>query len=293
MSVAAQGSTEFVRRGPPLLSICPSARWRPLDLGETWRFRDLLLSLATRDLKLRYKQTALGIVWVLVQPLLAAGIFGIVFGMVAKLPTDDVPPFLFAYTGLLGFNLFNNTVVRASACLLGNQQLITKVFFPRLILPLSTVPSVLVDFAVAAGLMVVLMAGYHHSIHTSVGALLLLPVWVVLTLLMSLGIGLCASALTVQYRDVQYILPVALQMLQFASPIAYAITKVSSPTLKLFFMVNPLTGLIQAFDWSLLGAPVPPPSAWSVAYAAVVGGVLIVAGAFGFKRMERMFADVI
>src|SRR4051812_37354539 len=144
----------------PSLSTRPSSGWINLNLRETWQFRDLLLSLAGRDLKLRYKQTALGVIWVVLQPLMAAGIFSFVFGKVAKLPSNGVPYLLFAFAGLLGWNLFSNTLTKASACLVGNSQLISKVFFPRLVLPLSTVPSTLVDFGVAAGMMAILMVIY-------------------------------------------------------------------------------------------------------------------------------------
>src|SRR3954471_1424141 len=137
----------------PLLKIRPSRGWSALALAETWQFRDLLFSLAGRDLKLRYKQTALGVIWVVLQPLMAAGIFAFVFGKVAKLPSDGKPYFLFSYAGLLGWNLFSNTLTKTSTCLVGNSQLISKVFFPRLVLPLSTVPSTMVDFGVATVMM--------------------------------------------------------------------------------------------------------------------------------------------
>ncbi len=293
MSVAVNGSTEFVRRGEPKFTIRPSGRWRALHLAETWRFRDLLMSLAVRDLKLRYKQTAMGIAWVVLQPLLTAGIFSIVFGVVGKMDTDGMPPFLFSFTGLLGYNLFNNTITRSSTCLIGNSQLITKVFFPRLILPFSVVPAVLIDFAVAAGLMVLLMIGYHGKIHTTVPwvpSLLLVPVWLVILTVLAMGTGLCAAALTVRYRDIQYIVPFVLQVLLYATPIAYSVSKVS-PTIKAIYTLNPLTALIRGVDWSLLGTPAP--SIGGVAYGVVAAAALFVIGAFGFRRMEKQFADVI
>ena len=182
--------------GPkPHLRIRPTNGWSALALRETWQFRDLLFSLAGRDLKLRYKQTALGVIWVVLQPLMAAGVFSFVFGKVAKLPSDGKPYFLFSFAGLLGWNLFNNTVAKTSACLTGNSQLISKVFFPRLVLPLSTVPSTMVDFGVSAAMMAVLMIVYGVA---PSAALLLLPVWMILLLLLSLGIGLCVAALVGQ-----------------------------------------------------------------------------------------------
>ena len=271
----------------PYLTIRPSPGWAAINLGELWQFRDLLFSLAVRDLKLRYKQTALGVIWVILQPLMAAGIFSFVFGKVAKLPSDGVPYFAFSLAGLLGWNLFSNILTKTSGCLVGNSQLISKVFFPRLVLPLSTVPSVLVDFAVATTLMAVLLVTY--GINPGWG-LLLLPVWMALLAVLALGIGLVTSALTVSYRDVQYILPVFLQMLLYASPIAYAVSAVPDRWRGLYSL-NPLSAVMEAFRWSLLG--IGRPHWGSLAYAAAVAGTLLVWGAFSFKKMERKFADVI
>jgi lipopolysaccharide transport system permease protein len=274
-------------RPKPYLSIRPSRGWAAINIRELWQFRDLLFSLAGRDLKLRYKQTALGVIWVVLQPLMAAGVFSFVFGKVAKLPSDGLPYFLFSYAGLLGWNLFNNTLSKSSICLVGNSQLISKVFFPRLVLPLSTVPSALIDFAVAIVMMTALMAVYHVALTPAV---LLLPVWMAILLLLSLGIGLCTAALTVSYRDVQYILPVFLQILLYASPIAYSLSAVPA-NLRMFYLLNPLSGVLEAFRWSLVHTALPPMGAIAYAGAAAVGAFLV--GAFSFKRMERKFADVI
>jgi lipopolysaccharide transport system permease protein len=252
-----------------------------------WHYRDLLMALARRDVKLRYKQTALGVMWVVLQPLLAAGIFSFVFGVVAKLPTDGRPYLLFSYAGLLGWNLFSNTITRTSGCLVQNSQLVSKVFFPRLVLPLSTVPSVLLDLGVAVIMMAALMLIYRVPVGS---ALLLLPVWIALLLALAVGLGLWSSALTVSYRDVQYILPVVLQMLLYASPIAYAVSAVPA-RLRVVYYLNPLSGPLDAFRWSLLGTG--RPSVVSLAYAAAIALMLLLSGAFGFKKMERKFADVI
>jgi lipopolysaccharide transport system permease protein len=276
----------------PYLTIRPSSGWAAINIAEVWRFRDLLMSLAGRDLKLRYKQTALGVAWVVLQPLLAAGIFSFVFGKLASFPSHGVPYFLFSYVGLLGWNLFANTVTKTSTCLLGNSQLISKVFFPRLVLPLSAIPSVMVDFAVAAGMLVILMAFAHHA---PGWALLLLPLWMAILLLAALGVGLCTAALSVSYRDVQYILPVAIQALLYASPIAYALTdalaKLPLRWERALYLANPLAAPLEAFRWSILA--VTPPPAWPLAYAAAAAVVVFVVGAYSFKRMERQFADVI
>ena len=271
----------------PYLLIEPPRGWAALNVRELWQFRDLLTTLAARDVKLRYRQTALGAVWVILQPLLAAGIFAVVFGKVAKLPSDGVPYFLFAYAGLLGWNAFNNTLTKVSGCLIQNSSLVSKVFFPRLLLPLSTVFSTLVDFGVALAMMAVLMALY--GVAPGLG-LLLLPFWLLLTLLLAIGIGLYAAALMVSYRDVQYILPVVTQFLLYASPVAYALSTVPGK-LRLLFFLNPLSGLLEGFRWSLLGRGTL--DARSVGYSALVSLAAFVGGAFAFKRMERKFADVI
>jgi lipopolysaccharide transport system permease protein len=283
---------DFSPRPKPYLSIVPTSGWAAINLRELWQFRDLLMSLAGRDLKLRYKQTALGIIWVVLQPLMAAGIFSFVFGKLASFPSHGVPYFLFSYVGLLGWNLFANTVTKTSGCLVGNSQLISKVFFPRLVLPLSTVPSVMVDFAVAAAMLVILMAVCHHAPGP---ALLLLPLWIAILLLFALGIGLCTAALTVSYRDVQYILPVAVQALLYASPIAYALTdalaKLTHPWQKMIYLANPLAAPLEAFRWSILN--ITPPPVLPLLYAAVASAIVFTIGAYSFKRMERKFSDVI
>ena len=281
---------ELVRHGagaPPLLTIRPSKGWVALDGRELWNFRDLLLTLSARDLKLRYKQTALGVIWVVLQPLMAAGVFSFVFGKVAKLPSDGLPYFLFSYAGLLGWNLFNNTITKAGASLTGNAQLISKVYFPRLILPLSAVPSVLVDFAAAAVMMSVAMVVYAVAPPVT---LLLLPLWSLLLILAALGLGLVVTSLSVSYRDVQYILPVFMQILLYASPIAYSVSAVPEH-LRWIYNLNPLSAPLEAFRASLLSTPMPNPG--SLAYAAVVSILLFAAGVYAFKRMEKKFADVI
>jgi lipopolysaccharide transport system permease protein len=274
-------------RPQPLLKIRPTRGWAALDLLSVWRFRNLLLALASRDVKLRYKQTALGVAWVLLQPLLAAGIFSFVFGKVAKLSSDGRSYFLFAYAGLLGWNLFSTTVTKSSVCLVGNSQLISKIFFPRLVLPLSTVPSALIDFTVALVMMFALMGLYHAPVSP---AILLLPVWMTLILMFSVGIGLWTAALTVSYRDVQYILPVLTQLWLYISPVAYSVSAVPQG-LRWAYKLNPLTPVLQGFRWCLLNTD--PPNSISVLYSAALSFTFLFVGAHVFKRMERKFADVI
>lgn len=299
-SAVASARTEHRESEPePHLIIRPSRGWQALDLRQVWQFRDLLATLAQRDVKLRYRQTALGAVWVILQPLIAAGIFSFVFGAVAGLPSGGVPYIVFSYAGLLCWNLFSSTLSKSSNVLVANTQLVSKVYFPRLVLPLSTVYSSLIDFGVAAAMMAVLMLIY--GVVPGWG-LLLLPLWMLLTLVLSVGCGLFLSALMVSYRDVQYIVPVAMNFLLYASPVAYSVAtalgrlsgKVSPEAVvwaNRAFLANPMAGLLEAFRWSLLGGAAP---IWgAVIYSAFCSVALFVAGAFAFKRMEKRFADVI
>ena len=274
-------------RAIPSLVMRPNRGWSRLDVREVWRFRELLWTLTARDLKLRYKQTALGIIWVVLQPLMAAGVFSFVFGVVAKLPGDGVPYFLLSYVGLLGWNLFSSTAAKGSGSLTGNAQLISKVYFPRLILPLSAVPSVLVDFAVASAMLIVMLAACGI---VPPPAVLMLPVWMGILLAQALGLGLMTAALAVSYRDVQYVLPVLLQILLYAGPAAYPASAVPERWRTIFYL-NPVSAPLEAFRASLLGTAFPNTAAlWSSAGVSVG---LLVGGLYLFKRMERKFADVI
>jgi lipopolysaccharide transport system permease protein len=276
----------------PHLVLRPSSGWQAINLLQIWQYRDLLMTLAMRDVKLRYRQTALGAIWVIIQPLLGAGILSFVFNRVANVPTGSIPPFVFAFAGMLGFTAFSSTLSKASSSLVGNSQLVSKVFFPRLVLPLSTILSTLVDFSVSLIMLFILMLIYRI---TPTPQLLLLPLWLALILFLSLGCGLIAGALTVSYRDVQYVLPVVVNLLTFASPIAYAASfaasKLPAGVQPFYFILNPLASLLEAFRWSLLGTG---EVRWSyVIYSTVFAVVLFLIGAFSFKKMERKFADVI
>lgn len=267
--------------------IRPRGRWAVVHVGELWAFRDLLASFAVRDLRLRYRQTALGAAWVVVQPLVGAAIFTFVFGKVAGLPSEGVPYLVLAYTGLVAWTLFSGILTKSSASLVGNASLVSKVYFPRLLLPLSVVASGLVDLAVALAVLAVMLAVY--GIVPGTG-LLLLPVWLLLVVLLSLGIGLIACSLMVRYRDVQYVLPVMTQFLLFGSPVAYALAAVPQH-LQVFVAANPLTGLLEGFRWSLLNTGELPLVA--VVWSAVFACVAFVLGSLAFASLEREFADVI
>jgi lipopolysaccharide transport system permease protein len=277
-------STSPVR---PRLVIQPTRGWAALNLADLWHFRDLLLTLAKRDVKLRYRQTALGVSWVIIQPLLAAGVFSFVFGKVAGMKSGGTPYIVFSYAGLLAWNLFSGILTRSSGCLVQNSQLISKVYFPRLVLPISTVFSALIDFAVALGLMAVLMAIYH--VHPGIG-LLLAPVCLLAFVLLALGVGLYFAALSTSYRDVQYVLPFLTQIVLYASPVAYMTDKVPA-RYQAIFLLNPLASLLEGFRWAVIADGTVH---WRYfAYSLVFSAIVFVWGVVAFKRMERRFADVI
>lgn len=298
MSKAIFGDIESVRSvaptdagppaDPPSIVIVPPSGWAPLELGEIWRFRDLLFALALRDIKLRYRQTLLGAAWVVLQPLMGAAIFAFVFGRVAKLPSGGgTSYFLFAYVGLTAWNLFSGTLTKAGGCLVGSTHLVSKVYFPRMVLPLSTLFGSVLDAVVSIGVLAAMMAFEHV---TPGWPLLLAPLWIALLSMLALGLGLITAALMVQYRDVQYILPVFVQMLLYGSPVAYAAGAVPAGWQQ-WVALNPLTGLLEAFRWSFIGTP--PPAAWVLGISLGACSACFLGGAFLFKRMERRFADVI
>jgi lipopolysaccharide transport system permease protein len=284
---------EVSSSGTSYLKIVPPGGLAAPDLIEVWRFRDLLVALASRDVKLRYKQTALGVAWVILQPLIAAAVFAFVFGRVAQLPTEGIPTLLFMYVGLLGWNLFSGALTRSSGCLIGNSTLISKIFFPRLVLPFSSVASVLLDFAVASLMLVVLMIVYRYP--PSI-AIISLPIWILMLMMMSMGIGLITAALTVSYRDVQYVLPIFVQILMYGSPVAFSLRtaiKHVPGKFQFLYLLNPLVGPLEALRFSLLGTAWSSQLAFSLLYSAAMSIVLLLIGAFSFKKMERKFADVI
>lgn len=271
----------------------PYLRIRPgrsgIDVREAWRFRDVLVTLGLRDITLRYRQTALGVLWVVLQPLLAAGIFSIVFGLLAGLSSDGLPYFLFAFAGTLAWSGFQTTFSKSSLCLVANAQLVSKVYFPRVLMPLSTLFSAAIDFAVGLLVLAALLAWYGIA---PPGQILLLPLWFTGLCLLAVGLGLFTSSLAVSYRDVAHVLPVLTQSLFFASPVAYGFSEIRqhSSAVQWFFTLNPLSGYLEAFRWSVFSTPIAWPSvAYSIAFTAVV----VVSGAIFFGRTERKFADVI
>jgi lipopolysaccharide transport system permease protein len=251
-----------------------------------------LWTLAARDLKVRYRQTALGGIWVVLQPLIAAGIFAFVFGAVAGLRSGPTPYFIFALAGQVAWMAFAATLTRVSTSLLLNTALVSKVYFPRLILPLYTLLSAMVDVAVGLVLLFLLMAMYRLPLASPA---FFFPLWLFLLTLMGLGSGLAAAALTVRYRDVHLVLPVLVQLLTYGSPVGWGLaemgTHIPAPFQAVYFFLNPAAPLVEALRWSLLGQGNPP---WRwIGYAAVMALGLLAAGTLIFRYQERAFADVI
>jgi lipopolysaccharide transport system permease protein len=271
-----------------MIRIRPPRAWETLDLSALWRFRDLLRALAVRDIKLRYRQTVLGVLWVVLQPLAGAGIFAFVFGRVARLTSGDVPYVLFTYTGILAWNLFNGIVLKAAGSLVSNAPLVAKVFFPRLLLPFSGVVSTLLDFAIALSVGALLCVSSGHQPGWS---LLAAPFWVALLVLLGTGVGLGCAALAVSYRDVVHVLPVALQFLLYGSPVGYSVSVIPPGLPRTAYKLNPLAALIEGFRDALVGHG--HVGMRSAIYAFVVSILVFLAGLVLFRRMERQFADVI
>jgi lipopolysaccharide transport system permease protein len=266
--------------------IRPSRGVAGIDFAELWRYRQLVIAFATRDVKLRYRQTALGVAWVVLQPLLGAVIFAM-FSKVAKIPTSGVPAIAFSFASLLGWTVFQSTLTKSGNCLLGNSQLVSRVYFPRMVLPVSVVPGVLLDLAVSVSVMAVIMVV--HGIAPTV-ALLTAPLFIVGMILLALACGMVFSALSVSFRDIQYIVPVMVQFLFWASPIVLP-ARLFEGNLRWVILANPITGYIEGLRWALLGTPAPEPAAIVFSVAISVFG--FAAGAIFFHRLERKFADVI
>ena len=270
----------------PLVVIKPTSSWVAVNLRDLWAYRELLYFLAWRDLKVRYKQTVIGLLWVVLQPLLLTLVFTIFLGRLARVPSDGIPYPLFVYVGLLPWTFFSNAVSNSGTSLVGNAHLITKVYFPRLIVPSAAILARLVDFLIAFVILVALMLFYRISPTLN---LLLLPVMALLTAVLALGLGLLIAALNVKYRDVGIVLPVVLQLWMFVSPILYPSTLVPGEWRGLYAL-NPLVGIVDGFRASIFGQPFN----WrALAVTALVSLCLLVYSAYTFRRYEKGFADVI
>ena len=270
-----------------VIVVKPSKGWISLKLRDLWEYRELLYFLTWRDIKVRYKQTVLGAAWAIIQPFFTMVVFSLFFGKLAKVPSDGIPYPIFAYAALVPWTFFANGLSQSSNSLVDNANMLKKVYFPRLVVPLSSVISGVVDFILAFTVLLGMMLfyGIYPTIHV-----IWLPFLLLLTLTTSLGVGLWLSAMNVQFRDVRYTVPFLTQFWLFATPIAYPSSLLPEPW-RTLYGINPMVGVVEGFRWALLGTETAPGPI--IIVSALVALALLVGGAFYFRRMEKTFADVV
>jgi len=275
----------------PVTVIEPSRGLAFVDWKALWQYRELLYFLVWRDVKVRYKQTVLGVAWVILQPLASMALFTVLFGVLLKAPSGDVPYPIFAYAGLLPWNYFSAALTRSSGSVVNSANLVTKVYFPRLVIPLSSVLSSLVDFAVSAAVFGVLMAIYGVPLTSRV---LVLPVLVLLAMITALGFGLWLSALNVRYRDINYLVPFVVQIWMYVTPVVYASTLIPE-AYRFLLSLNPMTGVVEGFRWALLGSSATGTtlSGPLVGISVAIALAVFLSGLVFFRTTERTFADIV
>jgi len=267
--------------------IQPSRGWVSLKLRDVWEYRELLYFLAWRDIKVRYKQTVLGASWAILQPVLTMVLFSVVFGRLLQAPSDGIPYPIFTFCALLPWQLFAHALTQSSNSLVSNKHLITKVYFPRLVIPISAILAGLVDFGIAFVVLLGMMLYYGI---TPTAAIVTLPLFLLLAIATALAVGLWLSALNVQYRDVRHTIPFLTQIWLFATPVAYASSLIPEPW-RAWYGLNPMAGVVEGFRWALLGQTGSPGSLVLVSALAVA--ILLVGGLMYFRRMEKSFADIV
>ena len=265
----------------------PPHGWLNLRLRELWEFRELLFFLIWRDIKVRYKQTMLGATWAVLQPLMTMFVFSIIFGKLGKLPSNGIPYPVFTFAALLPWQLFSRALSDASVSLIGNQNMVTKIYFPRIFLPSASVLGGLLDFGISFIILLILMFFYGIPV---TWAILAVPLFLALCLMTALAVGLWLSALNVRYRDVKYITPFLLQFWMYASPVAYSSSLIPEQW-RFLYGLNPMAGVVEGFRWALLGQPISVSSFLPISILAVV--LLFLSSLFYFQRMELTFADVV
>jgi lipopolysaccharide transport system permease protein len=268
-----------------VLRIRPTRGWQPFNVKQLWQYRELLYFLSWRDIKVRYKQTALGAAWAIIQPFMTMVVFSLFFGKLAKMPSDGIPYPLFAYAALVPWTFFANALAQSSNSLVQNANILKKVYFPRLIIPIATVVSGAVDFLVAFGVLLLMML-YYGTLPTA--NIVWMPFLVLLEIVTALGVGLWFSALNVQFRDVRYVVPFLTQVWLFATPIAYPSTLLPEHW-RMVYALNPMVGVIEGFRWGMLGTETAPGP--MIMISALVSAFLMATGILYFRRMERTFAD--
>jgi lipopolysaccharide transport system permease protein len=273
--------------GVPATVIEPSKTWVPLNLQDLWQYRELLYFLSWRDVKVRYKQTVLGAAWAIIQPFLTMIVFSLFFGKLAKIPSDGLPYPLFAYAALVPWTFFANGLTQSSNSLIQDANLLKKVYFPRLVMPISSVISGAVDFVFAFIVLLAMMLYYGIA---PTATIIYLPFLLILAFGTALGTGFWLCALNVQFRDIRYIVPFLIQFWLFATPIAYPSSLLSEPW-RTLYGINPMVGVVEGFRWALLGTQTAPGPI--IIISALAALAVLVTGAFYFRRMEKTFADVV
>jgi lipopolysaccharide transport system permease protein len=272
----------------PTITIQRTQGWSPIKLKELFEFRELLYFLIWSDLKVRYKQTVLGAAWAIIQPLAVMVVFAVFFGLVVRVPTGEIPYPVFAYSGLVVWTYFANSLSRASDSILDHESLITKVYFPRLLIPVAAVMAGLVDFAIAFAVLVALVISYGF---VPTAAVLTLPLFVLLAVMTALAVSLWLSALNAQYRDIRFLVPVLVQLWFFSTPIIYPTDLIPEGWRTLYEVLNPMVGVVESFRWALLGTGEPP--SITLLISVVMVTAIFVSGLYYFRKMEKIFADVV
>jgi lipopolysaccharide transport system permease protein len=277
-----------LKKKPPVVLIQPSKGWVGLRLRDLWEYRELIYFLTWRDIKVRYKQSVLGIMWAVINPFMTMVVYTIFFGTLAKIPSDGIPYPIFSYTGLLPWILFSSALSVASRSMVASGNMISKIYFPRMIVPLASVMSSVVDFFIAFIILIGMMLFY--SITPTI-AMLWLPALILLALISALGVGFWSSALMVRYRDVGYLMPFVTELWKFITPVVYPASMIPEKWRLLYFL-NPMTGVVEGFRYALLGSS----QSLSLPMILVSSGIavlVLVSGLFYFRRMEKQFADMI
>ena len=280
-------TSDSARRAEEVLTLKPTSGWISLNLRDLWRYRELIYFLTWRDILVRYKQTILGASWAIIQPLMQMVVFNFLFGNMANISTGEIPRAIFTFSALLPWNLFSKSLSDASRSLVSNRSMITKVYFPRLVIPMASVFSGLVDFLIAFVILVGMIFYYQVALPASAWMLVIV---VLFTLILALGIGLWFSAWNLHYRDVAYFIPFLTQFWLLATPIAYPLSEIPEKWQTLY-MLNPMVGVVESFRWALLGGdPVPD---LALIFSASLSVLILISGLFYFRRMERTFADTV
>lgn len=281
--------TSLTQSDPDTIILRPSRGWSALNLADLWRYRELIFFLTWRDIKVRYKQTVLGVAWAVIRPVITMVIYSLIFGNLAQLDSEGVPYSIFTYVALLPWQLFSKAMNDAGRSMVSNRNMVTKIYFPRLVIPVSTILSGLVDFLVAFVILIGMMIYFQVPITLNV---LYLPLFLLLALVTALGVGLWFSALNVYYRDVAYVLPFLTEVWKYITPVAYSAQYITGKW-QFIYALNPMAGVVQGFRWALLGTSLDSSAQTTILISVIVAIVVLISGLFYFRRMERSFADMV